>query len=104
MKTFTDLEFVEQRPSDRSTSQTYSWEFDKAILRFDNGYGVIVRDQKPNPHQYIPQLLSPQGYEITVIKYDGEDYVPDFSIPPYDTVGQQTEEQITQLMKEIQSL
>lgn len=104
MKTFKDLEFTERRPFNRSTIEQYSWEFDIAIMRFDNDYGVLVRDQKSNPHQYIPQLLAPAGYEVTVIKFTGDKYVEDFSVPPYDTIGQQTEEQITLLMKEIQSL
>jgi len=104
MKTFDDLVFEQHRTLSRDRFEPFSWNYDYATIRFDNDYGVLVRFDGPNEHQQrTVHSWASCGYELTVIKYTGETYTPDYSVYPFGVVGRQSPEEITKLMIRIQN-
>jgi len=84
MKEFEDLEF-EVHPAGSGT---------KAIMKFNNGYGVSVVTERVF-------YTSDKPYEVAVLK-DGK-LTRDTHITN-DALGYQTEEDITRIMKQVQEL
>ena len=104
MKTFDDLNFIPNRTFERNRNVPFTWNYDSATIKFDNGYGVLVRYDGANEHQQrTVHSWAGCGYELTVIKFTGDDYVKDYSVYPFGDVGRQSPEQITELMLRIQN-
>jgi hypothetical protein len=91
MKTFKDLEFVPIRDGHQGVTST---------MFFDNHYGVFVNrwEGSVNAQQGVLADL----YELTIIDKLTNKLV--HSIPPHDTVGHLTEEEVTDYMLFVQKL
>ena len=95
MKTFKDLEFKDKFSKEVIALMPNLSDAIQAFMSFDNGYGISVISG------YGSYSSKSEPYEVAVFKGDEICYSTHITD---DVIGYQTEEGVTEIMKQIQEL